>query len=72
MIEINKIFNDDCFDIFPKIDDNTIDLVLVDLPFGCTSNDWDVKINLDKMRKQTLPRGELMPRCGWGCQTPRP
>ena len=52
MIEINKIYRSDCFDIFPKIDDNTIDIVLVDLPFGCTSNDWDVKINLDKMRKQ--------------------
>ena len=49
MIEINKIFNNDCFDIFPQIDNNTIDLILVDLPFGCTSNDWDVKIDLDKM-----------------------
>mgnify|MGYP000017279260 CR=1 FL=1 len=34
MIEINKIFNNDCFDIFPQIDDNIIDLILVDLPFG--------------------------------------
>ena len=49
MIEINKIYKSDCFDIFPQIDNNTIDLILVDLPFGCTSNDWDVKIDLDKM-----------------------
>ena len=52
MIDINKIFNNDCFDIFPQIDDNTIDLILVDLPFGCTSNEWDVKIDLNKMWKQ--------------------
>ena len=29
-----------------------IDLVLVDLPFGCTSNEWDVKIDLKNMWTQ--------------------
>ena len=49
MIEINKIYNLDCFDIFPQIDRNIIDLVLVDLPFGQTDNSWDVKIDLNNM-----------------------
>jgi DNA modification methylase len=49
MIEINKIYNADCFDIFPQIDNNIIDLVLVDLPFGQTNNSWDVKIDLSNM-----------------------
>ena len=49
MIEINKIYNSDCFDIFPQIDDNIIDLVLVDLPFAQTDNNWDVKIDLNNM-----------------------
>ena len=39
----------DCFDIFPQIDNNIIDLVLVDLPFGQTDNSWDVKIDLNHM-----------------------
>ena len=52
MIEINKIFNSDCFDIFPQIDNNTIDLVLVDLPFAQTDNSWDVKIDLNNMWTQ--------------------
>ena len=52
MIEINNIYRSDCFDIFPQIDDNMIDLVLVDLPFGCTSNEWDVKIDLKNMWTQ--------------------
>ena len=52
MIQINEILNSDCFDIFPQIDDNMIDLVLVDLPFGCTSNEWDVKIDLKNMWTQ--------------------
>ena len=49
MIEINKIYNLDCFDIFPQIGNNIIDLVLVDLPFGQTDNSWDVKIDLNNM-----------------------
>ena len=38
MIEINKIYQSDCFDIFPQIDNNTVDLVLVDLPYGQIDN----------------------------------
>ena len=49
MIEINKIYNIDCFDLFPQIDDDRIDLVIVDLPYGQTSNNWDVKIDLHSM-----------------------
>jgi len=45
----NKIFNSDCFDIFTKISNKTVDLVIVDLPYGQTSNAWDVKIDLNKM-----------------------
>ena len=52
MIEINKIYNADCFDIFPQIDDSMIDLVLVDLPFAQTDNTWDVKIDLNNMWTQ--------------------
>jgi site-specific DNA-methyltransferase (adenine-specific) len=45
----NKIFNSDCFDIFTKISNKTVDLVIVDLPYGQTDNAWDVKIDLNKM-----------------------
>ena len=61
MIEINKIFNSDCFDIFPQIDNNTIDLVLVDLPFAQTDNSWDVKIDLNNMWTQ-LKESARIPR----------
>ena len=49
MIEINEIYRMDCFDLFPQIDNNVIDLVIVDLPFGQTDNSWDVKIDLNTM-----------------------
>ena len=48
-----KLFNDDCFNIFPQIPDNSIDLVLCDLPYAETGNDWDKHpINLEKLFEQ--------------------
>ena len=39
----------DCFDEFKNIQDKTVDLVCVDLPFGQTAIGWDSVIDLDKM-----------------------
>jgi hypothetical protein len=44
-----KIYNTDCFTYFEKEKDKTIDLVLVDLPYGQTDCEWDVLIDLNKM-----------------------
>lgn len=33
MLEINKIYNTDCFIGMKKIDDKSIDLILCDLPY---------------------------------------
>jgi len=32
----NKIYNDDCFNVFDNIETKSVDLVLVDLPYGQT------------------------------------
>ena len=47
----NKIFNNNCFDVFPSIPKKSVDLVLVDLPYGQTACEWDVKIDLQLMWK---------------------
>ena len=48
-----KLFNDDCFNIFLQIPDESIDLVLCDLPYAETGNDWDKQpINLEKLFEQ--------------------
>jgi len=50
-----QLYNDDCFNIFPKIKDNSIDLFVLDLPYAnfkfgkCTACKWDLPIDLDKM-----------------------
>jgi site-specific DNA-methyltransferase (adenine-specific) len=43
-----KVYNDDCFNIFPKIKDK-VDMVLVDLPYSQTACKWDIPINLEDM-----------------------
>ena len=36
-----KLYNDDCLKVMPKLADKSIDLILCDLPYGVTDNDWD-------------------------------
>ena len=58
----NKLFNDDCFNVFEKMDKDTVDMVLVDLPYGQTDCEWDIQIDLNKMWK------ELKRICKGKCQ----
>ena len=46
---MNQIYNDDCFNVFPQIKEKSIDVVLVDLPYGEIANSWDTKIDLNLM-----------------------
>lgn len=41
MVEIDQIHHADAFELFPKIPDGSIDLVVCDGPYGVTSNEWD-------------------------------
>ncbi|MGX7197961.1 DNA-methyltransferase [Enterococcus olivae] len=41
MIQLNKIFNEDCLKGIKKIDDHTIDAIICDLPYGTTACSWD-------------------------------
>src|SRR6056297_3348410 len=44
-----SLYNDDCFNVFPNIPDNSVDMVLVDPPYGVTVCKWDIKIPFDAM-----------------------
>jgi site-specific DNA-methyltransferase (adenine-specific) len=50
-----KLYNDDCFNVFTKIqkeikiEEDKIDCICVDLPYGQTACKWDSIIDLDKM-----------------------
>jgi len=42
----------DCLEILPTLADNSVDMVLVDLPYGTTACKWDSIIPLDKLWEQ--------------------
>jgi len=44
-----KLFEGDCFDVLPSIEDGSIDMVLCDLPYGTTACKWDTPLPLDKL-----------------------
>ena len=42
----------DCLELLPTIADNSVDMLLVDLPYGTTACKWDSIIPLDKLWEQ--------------------
>lgn len=49
---LNNIIEGDSLEQLALIPDNSIDMVLVDLPYGTTQNKWDSIIPLDKLWEQ--------------------
>ncbi len=41
MLAVNRIYHADAFDLLPEIDDESIDLIICDGPYGVTTNKWD-------------------------------
>ena len=47
-----KLLFGDCLELLPSLEDDSIDLLLVDLPYGTTECKWDSIIPLDKLWEQ--------------------
>ena len=65
----NVLFNDDCFNVFPRIPDGSVQLVVVDLPYGQTECKWDTEINLVKMWEQLKRILKTNGQCVFFCST---
>lgn len=52
MIELNKIYNEDCLEGMKRIPDKSVDMILCDLPYGTTRNKWDSIIPLEPLWEQ--------------------
>lgn len=52
MLELNKIYNQDCLEGMKQIDDKSIDMILCDLPYGTTACKWDSIIPFDELWQQ--------------------
>jgi len=46
-----QLFNKNCFDVFPTLEDKSINLFVLDLPYGQTACKWDSVIDLEEMWK---------------------
>lgn len=46
------LYQGDCFDVLPSLADQSVDLVLCDLPYGTTRNKWDCPLDLSALWKQ--------------------
>ena len=49
MVELNKIYNEDCLEGMKRIPDGSVDCIVCDLPYGTTKNQWDSVIPLDEL-----------------------
>ena len=47
-----KLWQGDCLKLMNNIEDNSIDCIICDLPYGTTSCKWDVVIPFDKLWEQ--------------------
>jgi len=67
IMEFNKIYQGNCFDLIDKIENESVDLIICDGPYGITENNWDkikniqeFNLNLIKLFSRVLKnRGAL-------------
>ena len=52
MIELNKIYNEDCLEGMKRIPDGSVDMILCDLPYGTTACKWDTIIPFEPLWEQ--------------------
>ena len=46
---MNQLYLGDCLEIFDQLEDNSVDMVFCDLPYGTTQNRWDTVIPFDQL-----------------------
>ncbi len=54
MLEINQIHHGDCIEEMKKMDDNTIDLVVIDPPYNIKKDSWDDIENYENWMKEVI------------------
>ena len=51
-MKLNTIYNEDCLEGMKRIPDESVDMILCDLPYGTTRNKWDSIIPLEPLWEQ--------------------
>jgi DNA modification methylase len=51
-MNLNSVYHDDCFNILKIIPDESIDMILCDLPYNTTKAKWDKALDLELLWKE--------------------
>lgn len=54
MLKFDRIYHADAFEMFPQIDDGSIDLIVCDGPYGVTTNKWDRISNIQEFNLRLI------------------
>jgi len=54
MLDLNKIFEGDCFELIHKIDYESLDLIVCDGPYGVTGKRWDKVANIQEFNLKLI------------------
>ena len=58
------LYNADCFDVFSLIEDDSVDAIICDLPYGTTQAKWDSVLPLNKLwleyKRVIKPKGAIV------------
>ncbi len=66
-MEKNKVYQGDCLKLINQVDDESIDLIVCDGPFGVTGNSWDKIANIQgKFSKTKFNEDGKNPGDVWG------
>ena len=63
-MKLNTIYNEDCLEGMKRIPDESVDMILCDLPYGTTKNKWDHIINIEELwtlyKRVIKPNGAIV------------
>lgn len=54
MLKPDRIYHADTFEMLPQLDDESIDLIVCDGPYGVTTNEWDRISNIQEFNLQLI------------------
>lgn len=64
LLQVNNLYQGDCFELINKIEDESVDLIVCDGPYGVTNHKWDnikdiqnFNLNLIKLFSRVLKKG---------------
>lgn len=72
---INRLINDDCFNVLPNIQADSLDFIFVDLPYSQTENSWECTFGLEHLwteyKRMIKPNDTIFNSNSAVCQQPR-